>query len=85
VSIDERLVHPALGCNFCQQCIEQGEVGPRVDGEVQDVFLARIDLAGGNGRRAPRVDGDDTDAVDGLIAELRLLLVQVVPRMLGTQ
>ena len=71
----KRVIDPALGGDLGEQRVEQREIGARVDGEMQHVVRPGFRLAGGDRRRAARIDEDDPGRCDRFGAELGLLLV----------
>ena len=68
------LVDPALVGDVGEDRVEQREVGAGVDGEVEDVVLARLDLAGVDRHRPARIDDDDPRLGVRLAGELLVLL-----------
>ena len=71
---EELLVHPALLGDVGQPGVEQREIGAGVDREVQDIVLARLDLAGVDRDGAARVDDHDSRGRMRLARQLGFLL-----------
>ena len=53
------LSDPTLVGDVGEPCVEEREVGARIDGQVEHLVLAGFDLAGVDRHRAPRIDEDD--------------------------
>ena len=80
---DERLVLPTLLGNVGEDGVEQHQVGPGLDGEMEDAVLAGFDLAHRYRRGAARIDDDDARRRMRLAGELLLLLVHAGSPQVG--
>ena len=74
-SSDEVPVDPTFLGDVGEPCVEEREVGSRVDRQVQHLVLARFDLAGIHRYRSSRVDENDSRRRMRFAGKLRFLLV----------
>ena len=77
---------PALVGDVGEDGVEQRQVGAGIDGQMKHVLLARLNLAGVDGHRSPRIDEDDAGGGVRLVrASAFFFLSSVAPRRFGIQ